>query len=95
MTYWNKGEYNQVNKLSKMAINFALDEGNTWALSQVYLLLGGIYSAYNMEEAMIEEYQKAMNFLKNTKWTRELEIMYYNMGATYISLGNYKKARSI
>ncbi|NLX62421.1 MAG: helix-turn-helix domain-containing protein [Tissierellia bacterium] len=93
ITYWNNGEYNQVNKLSKMAINFALDEGNTWALSQVYLLLGGIYSAYNMEEAMIEEYQKAMNFLKNTNWTRELEIMYYNMGATYISLGNYKKAR--
>lgn len=91
--YWSYGEYNEVNKLSKMAINFALEEGNTWPLSQVYLLLGGIHSAYNMEEAMIEEYKKAMNLLKNTNWTRELESMYYNMGATYISLGDYKKAR--
>src|SRR5699024_5903675 len=52
-SYWNYGEYNMVNNLSKVAINFALDEGNTWALSQVYLMLGGIYSCYNMEEAMI------------------------------------------
>lgn len=91
--YWNFGEYSIVNSLSTMAINFALDEGNTWALSQVYLLLGGIYSCYNMEEAMIGEYQKSMNLLKNTNWTKELESMYYNIGATYISLGDYKKAR--
>lgn len=93
LNYWTRGEYSQVNKLSSMALNFALDEGNTWALSQVYLLLGGIYSAYNMEEAMIEEYQRSMNLLKNTNWTKELDTMYYNMGATYISLGDYKKSR--
>lgn len=92
-TYWGMGEYNMVNKLSTMAVNFALDEGNTWALSQVYLMLGGIYSCYNMEELMINEYQKAINLLKNTNWTKALDTMYYNMGATYISLGNYKKAR--
>lgn len=92
-TYWSRGEYSQVNKLSNMALNLALAEGNTWALSQIYLLLGGIYSAYNMEEAMIEEYQKSMNLLKNTNWTKELDTMYYNMGATYISLGDYKKSR--
>lgn len=91
--YWANGEYNMVNNLSSMAINFALDEGNTWALSQVYLLLAGIYSCYNMEEAMICEYQKSMNLLKNTSWTEALESMYYNIGATYISLGDYKKAR--
>lgn len=92
-TYWAMGEYNMVTKLSTMAINFALDEGNTWALSQVYLMLGGIYSCYNMEELMIGEYQKAINLLKNTNWKEELDTMYYNIGATYISLGNYKKAR--
>ena len=92
--YWSRGEYTKVNKLSKMAINFALDEGNTWALSQVYLLLGGIYSCYNMEKSMIEEYQKSMNLLKNTNWTEELKAMYYNIGATYISLGDYEKART-
>ncbi len=92
-TYWSKGEYSEVNKLSNMAINFALEEGNTWALSQVYLLLGGIYSAYNMEEDMIGEYQKSMNLLKNTNWTKELDGMYYNIGATYISLEDYEKSR--
>lgn len=92
-TYWNYGEYSTVNNLSEIAINFALNEGNTWALSQVYLILGGIYSSYNMEESMISEYQKCINLLKNTNWIKELETMYYNMGATYISLGEYKKAR--
>lgn len=92
-TYWSIGEYNMVNKLSTMSINFALNEGNTWALSQVYLILGGIYSCYNMEELMIGEYQKVINLLKNTNWKEALDAMYYNMGATYISLGNYKKAR--
>lgn len=92
-TYWAIGEYNMVTKLSSMAINFALDEGNTWALSQVYIMLGGIYSCYNMEELMIGEYQKAINLLKNTNWKVELDSIYYNMGATYISLGNNKKAR--
>lgn len=91
--YWSMGEYSIANNLSAMAINFALDEGNTWALSQVYLILGGIYSAYNMEEAMIGEYQKSMNLLKNTNWKKELETMYYNMGATYIFLEDYKKSR--
>lgn len=92
-TYWSIGEYNMVNKLSAMAINFALDEGNTWALSQVYIMLGGIYACYNMEELMIGEYQKSINLLKNTNWKEALDAMYYNMGATYISLGNYNKAR--
>lgn len=92
-TYWRYGEYSKVNNLSKIAINFALEEGNTWALSQVYLMLGGIYACYNMEEAMIGEYQKCINLLKNTNWTKELKSVYYNMGATYISLGDYEKAR--
>lgn len=92
-TYWSKGEYSIINNLSNIAVNFALDEGNTWALSQVYLILGGIYSVYNMEEAMLLEYQKSMRLLKNTNWTKELDVMYYNIGATYLTLGNYEKAR--
>lgn len=92
--YWGSGEYNLVNNLSNKALNFALDEGNTWAISQVYLLLGGIYSCYNMEESMIEEYEKCINLLRNTNWKEELSSIYYNIGATYISLGEYKKARS-
>lgn len=92
-TYWIKGEYSVINSLSNIAVNFALDEGNTWALSQVYLILGGIYSVYNMEEAMLLEYQKSMRLLKNTNWTKELCVMYYNIGATYLTLGNYEKSR--
>ena len=34
-----------------------------------------------------------MNLIKNTNWTKALDAMYYNMGATYISLGDYKKSR--
>lgn len=91
--YWEIGQYNKVMNLSSKAVNYALDEGNTWILSQIYSMIGSIYACYNMEEQMIMEYNKAMNLLKNTNWQDSLEIMYYNIGATYISLENYKKAR--
>lgn len=91
--YWSRGEYSIANSLSSQAVNFALDEGNTWVLSQVYLLLGSIYSVYNMEEDMLREYQKSMNLIRNTNWFKDLDSIYYNMGATYLSLGNYPKSR--
>ncbi|NLY20015.1 MAG: helix-turn-helix transcriptional regulator [Tissierellia bacterium] len=88
--YWYIGEFSLVRELSSIAINYALDEGNVWTLSQVYSLLGGIFACYNMKDDMLKEYGRALNLLKNTNWKDDLKSIYYNIGATYISIGDYE-----
>ena len=91
--YWTRGEFKKVEDLINQGINIALEEGNTWTLAQIHILKGGIYSCFNREEYMIKEYEKAINFLTNTNWKDDLDTVYYNIGASYISLKNYDKAR--
>lgn len=88
-TYLEAGDYVKIHQLENKIIALALNEGNTYQLADYYFINGTAYACVNMEEMMIVNYERTIRFLQNTKWANDLSHLYYNMGATYISLKKY------
>lgn len=91
-SYYLLGEYAKVHQMESTLVNLAVKEGNTCALADYYVLNGSAYACLNMDEMMMTCYTRAMNLLKNTRWEKLLQEIYYNIGATYISLKKYEDA---
>lgn len=91
-SYMHTSDYAKIHQLENRVIALALDEGNTFQLAEYYFLNGTAYACVNMEEMMVVNYERTIHLLQNTKWTDGLDMLYYNMGATYISLKKYDLA---
>lgn len=91
-SYIQAGEYVKIHQLENKVIALALDEGNTYQLADFYFTNGTAYACLNMEEMMVVNYERTIHLLQNTNWADELDKLYYNMGATYISLKKYDLA---
>lgn len=87
--YFVLGQYDKVHQYSDTCISLALEEGNTLALASTYRLIGDVYAALSIEELMLPLYRRAINLLQNTNWKDRLDMIYYNMGATFISSQKY------
>lgn len=70
----------------------AIEEGNTFQLADFCFLNGNAYACLNMEEMMMLYYERGIRLLQNTGWQNRLSMLYYNIGATYISLKKYDLA---
>lgn len=86
------GDYAKVHQMESTLIALAVREGNTYALADYYMLDGSAYACLNMEEMMMQCYERAMKLLQNTNWKNELQGVYYNIGATLISSEKYEEA---
>lgn len=87
-----QGDYTSIHRLENRAIAVAVEEGNTYQLASYFFLKGTAYACLDMEEVMMDCYERGIRLLRNTAWKEELLIVYYNIGATYISLKEYEKA---
>lgn len=90
--YYKLGEYNKVNEYVDQCITLALEEGNTWSLGQCYRMQGDVYACLNLDSLMLPFYKRYINLLQNTNWKKELPMVYYNIGATYLNSGKYELA---
>lgn len=70
----------------------ALEEGNTFVLAAYYQCNGSAYACLNQEDMMLSCYQRALHLLRNTAWTDQRREIYYNIGATLVSLRKYGEA---
>ncbi len=86
------GDYFSIHEMEQRMTAAAIEEGNTYALADYYLLNGSAYACVNMERMMMVNYERGMRLLQNTGWQKELASCYYNIGATYISLKKYDLA---
>lgn len=86
--YYSISQYDKVHECADKCISLALEEGNTWALAFCYRMVGSVYACLSIEDLMIPTYQRAIRLLQNTYWKEELSEIYYNMGATYLQIGN-------
>lgn len=84
--------YAAIHQLENRFTAIALEEGNTYYLAAYYFMKGSAYASLNMDEMMMECYQKGIHLLQNTNWVEELGSFYYNIGATYINLKKYEEA---
>lgn len=92
IAYYLTGNYTNVHEIENKVIAMALEEGNTYQMAQYYFMNGSSYACINMEEMMMNNYIRGIHLLQNTAWNKELPGIYYNIGATYISLKKYDLA---
>lgn len=92
MAYFFHGDYPAIHRMENRTVTMALEEGNTYRLAEYYFLNGSSYACLNMEEMMMSNYNRSVHFLQNTGWKEEMPDLYYNIGATYISLEKYEPA---
>ena len=90
--YLERGEYTPIHKLENKITNLALQEGNLYSLANYYIVNGSAYGCLDMDEMMMDYYRRVISLLDNTGWRSELAGIYYNIGATAISLKNYELA---
>ena len=90
------GQYSMIHQNESNFIAMAVKEGNTFRLAEYYFIAGSAYACLNQEEMMIDCYERVFHLLQNTGWNTSnselIDMMNYNLGATYISFKNYDKA---
>ena len=85
-------DYGEVLRLEEKLTAQALEEGNTWQLANYYILKGSAYSCLFLEDMMLTYYRRAIHMLQNTGWKHALDDLYYNIGATMLSLKRFDEA---
>lgn len=90
--YMLQADYSSIHQMENRLLAVALEEGNTYRLAEYYFLNGTAYACLNMEEMMMSYFKRSICLLQNTGWKETLKDLYYNIGATYISLKNYDLA---
>lgn len=90
--YYLAGQYDKIHEHIDKCISLALEEGNTCNLAACNELMGSVYACLNADELMLPYYKRAIRLLQNTDWKDKLNVIYYNIGATYISCKKYDLA---
>lgn len=88
--YMMQGDYTAIHRMENRLVAAAVEEGNTYRLADYFFLNGTAYACLNLEEMMQLYYERSIRLLQNTEWNKERADLYYNMGATYISLKKYE-----
>lgn len=87
-----QGDYASIHRMENRVVAVAVEEGNTYSLASYFFMKGDAYACLNMEKMMMDCYERGLRLLQNTAWQDELQVIYYNIGATYISLKKYDLA---
>ncbi|MGN0779635.1 MAG: helix-turn-helix domain-containing protein [Aristaeellaceae bacterium] len=87
-----QGDYALIHRMESRVTALALEEGNTFVLACYYECKGSAYACLNQENMMLSCYQRAIHLLRNTGWQDHLRGIYYNIGATLVSLRKYEEA---
>nr|WP_307992075.1 helix-turn-helix transcriptional regulator [uncultured Niameybacter sp.] len=88
------GRYGEIHRRANICRELAIEEGNTYVLAQTFFMQGHAYAILDLDELMVEYYERGLKFLQNTRWIEEegLDTIYYNMGSVFITTKDYNKA---
>lgn len=87
-----QGDYASIHRMENRAVAVAVEEGNTYNLASYFFMKGNAYACLDLEEMMMDCYQKGIRLLQNTGWRYRLPSIYYNIGAAYIGRRKYDQA---
>ncbi|MGL4799515.1 MAG: tetratricopeptide repeat protein, partial [Cellulosilyticaceae bacterium] len=94
LCYFFKGQYPLSIDMNESAYKRAIDEGNiSWALN-ICLTQAGSYSNMKNIYLMLKYYDRALNLCEGIGDLKYKEDIYYNLGATFLTLKDYAKALS-
>lgn len=91
LKHLHRGEYAAIHRMEGKIVARALCEGNLYQLADYYITNGSAYACINQMEMMMDYYKRAIGLLEHTEWKENLTGVYYNMGASYVSVGEYQK----
>lgn len=88
------GRYAEIHRRAKICRELAIEEGNTYVLAATFLMQGHAYAVLDLDQFMVEHYERGLKFLQNTHWIEEeeFEVVYYNMGSVFVTTKDYPKA---
>lgn len=90
--YLYQSNYTAIHQMEQRMTAVALEEGNTYQLADYYYVKGSAYACLGMEELMMTYYLRCIHMLRDTMWEKELDGVYYNIGATCLEYGKYEEA---
>lgn len=90
--YLYQSNYTAIHQMEQRMTAVALEEGNTYQLADYYYVKGSAYACLGMEELMMTYYLRCIHMLQDTIWEKELDGVYYNIGATCLEYGRYEEA---
>lgn len=91
--YYITDQYHRIHQLEPRLTALALSEGNVFALADYYFINGTAYSCLRQLEMMKANYEQVRCLLQNTGWWDCFsDDIYYNLGASYLEVGNYPLA---
>lgn len=88
--YYKNGQFQKALQYCSKAYDLAAYEGNTALMSEVSIIEGACYSNLHQIDLMIQTYDRCMNLNRGNR-SMQSDI-YYNIGATYLEVGNDHKA---
>lgn len=86
------GNYAAIHQMESRMMALAVEEGNTYCLAGYFFYKGSAYACLNLEELMMDSYERSMRLLQNTGWEEMRSTLNYNIGATLISQRKYDEA---
>lgn len=86
------GQYTEIQRRAKICRELAIEEGNTYTLAHTFFSQADAYATLDLDELMLEHYERGLRLLQNTNWLGDDDYIYYNMGAVYLTKKEYTKA---
>ena len=86
------GHYTEIQRRAKICRELAIEEGNTYILAHTFFSQADAYATLDLDELMLEHYERGLRLLQNTNWVGDDDHIYYNMGAVYLTKKEYTKA---
>lgn len=87
--YLSNGEFFEAIEHLQKAYDMYSNTGNVYGMLYTCVLLGDCYACQNVEALMMKYYKIGANLARNLKDKKEMRVLYYNIGATYLELKRY------
>lgn len=88
--YYVKGQYQKALQYCAKAYELAAYEGNIAIMSEMSLTEGNCYCNLHQIDLMVQSFNRCLNLNRNNDLL--LKSIYYNIGSTYLEVGNDQKA---
>lgn len=89
LSYSDLGQLMQAREEGTKGYALACDEGNVRMMAEMSLLIGNIYSNRGELSLMKTYYDRTLKIARFTDY--DTNIVYYNIGATYVQCGRYQE----
>ncbi len=91
----HNNRFEEIKSIGDQCIARAVEEGNLYTLIEANMVIGTGYASEGHLGVAITYYERAARFIKSSIWPRLESDINYNLGASYLEIGDLKKAAKL